>query len=146
MRQLVYTTFISNNRTSFHLWWKENLLKHRKVSKYYETDRSLRKFSSFVTIKCVPTFLSLLVSVLDLVLFFTNSVKLCGLKFEHFTIHCPSDFIFYKMVYQFQKRLNSFLYFNVFFLFRNTTIFFNILRFMKQWRMLGLPYFTKFVC
>ena len=30
--------FISNNRASFHLWGKENLVKHRKVSKYYETD------------------------------------------------------------------------------------------------------------
>ena len=29
---------ISNNRPSFPLWWKENLVKHRKVSKYYETD------------------------------------------------------------------------------------------------------------
>ena len=38
VRQLVYPMFISNNRTSFHLWWKENLVKHRKVSKYYETD------------------------------------------------------------------------------------------------------------
>ena len=27
MRQLVYTMFISNNRASFHLWWKENLVK-----------------------------------------------------------------------------------------------------------------------
>ena len=27
--------FISNNRASFHLWWKENFLKHQKVSKYY---------------------------------------------------------------------------------------------------------------
>ena len=35
---LVYTMFISNNRSSFHLWWKENLVKHRKVSKYYETN------------------------------------------------------------------------------------------------------------
>ena len=26
--------FISNNRTSFHVWWNENLIKHRKVSKY----------------------------------------------------------------------------------------------------------------
>ena len=26
--------FISNNRPSFHLWWNENLVKHRKVSKY----------------------------------------------------------------------------------------------------------------
>ena len=30
--------FISNNRPSFHLWWKEKLVKHQKVSKYYETD------------------------------------------------------------------------------------------------------------
>ena len=30
--------FISNNRASFHLWWKENLVKHQKVSKYYEND------------------------------------------------------------------------------------------------------------
>ena len=30
--------FISNNRTSFYLWVKENLVKHRKVSKYYEID------------------------------------------------------------------------------------------------------------
>ena len=35
MRQLVYTMFISNNRVSFHLWWKESLVKHQKVSKYY---------------------------------------------------------------------------------------------------------------
>ena len=34
MRQLVYTMFISNNRASFHLWWKENLVKHQKVSKH----------------------------------------------------------------------------------------------------------------
>ena len=26
--QLVYTMFISNNRTSFYLWWKVNLVKH----------------------------------------------------------------------------------------------------------------------
>ena len=38
MRQLVYTILISNNHPSFHSWWKENLVKHRKVSKYYETD------------------------------------------------------------------------------------------------------------
>ena len=38
MRQLEYTMCISNNRTSFHLWWKEDLAKHWKVSKYYETD------------------------------------------------------------------------------------------------------------
>ena len=30
--------FISNSRQLFHLWWKENLVKDRKVSKYYETN------------------------------------------------------------------------------------------------------------
>ena len=38
MRQLVYAMFISNNRTSCHLWWKENLVKHQKVSKFCEID------------------------------------------------------------------------------------------------------------
>ena len=41
MRQLVYTMFITDNRASFHFWWKESLLKHQKVSKYYESDGSL---------------------------------------------------------------------------------------------------------
>ena len=30
--------FKSNNRPSFHLWWKENLVKHQQVSKYSEND------------------------------------------------------------------------------------------------------------
>ena len=30
--------FISNNHPSFHLWWKEILVKYWKVSKYYGTD------------------------------------------------------------------------------------------------------------
>ena len=34
----VYTMFITNNHASFHLWWKENLAKHQKASKYYEND------------------------------------------------------------------------------------------------------------
>ena len=37
MRQLVYTILISNNHASFHIWWKENLLKHQKVWKYHES-------------------------------------------------------------------------------------------------------------
>ena len=35
IRQLVYTIFITNNHASFHLWWKEKLVKHQQVSKYY---------------------------------------------------------------------------------------------------------------
>ena len=38
MRQLAYTMFINNNHASFHLWLKENLFKHQRVSKYYESD------------------------------------------------------------------------------------------------------------
>ena len=33
--------FITNNHTSFHLWWKENLLGLKKISEYYEHDCSL---------------------------------------------------------------------------------------------------------
>ena len=51
----VYTMFISNNRPSFHLRWKENLVKDRKVSKYYETDRSF-SFSLFCFAFCLSCF------------------------------------------------------------------------------------------
>ena len=30
--------FINNNGPLFHLWWKENLVKTQKVSKYHEND------------------------------------------------------------------------------------------------------------
>ena len=30
--------FITNNHDSFQLWWKENFIKHEKVSKYYGQD------------------------------------------------------------------------------------------------------------
>ena len=43
--QLVYTMFIVHNHASFHLWWKENLLTHQKVSKYYENDWGSKFFS-----------------------------------------------------------------------------------------------------
>ena len=36
--QVVCTMFITNNNASFHLCSKENLVKHQKVSKYYEHD------------------------------------------------------------------------------------------------------------
>ena len=40
-----------NNRASFSLWWKENLLKHQRVSKCYDND-------------CLQNFLSLFMSLL----------------------------------------------------------------------------------
>ena len=38
VRQLAYTMFITNIHASFQLWWKENLVKLQKVSKYYDHD------------------------------------------------------------------------------------------------------------
>ena len=49
MRQLIYSMFISKHCPLVHLGWKENLVKHQKVSKYYENDwRSLLSLSSDV--------------------------------------------------------------------------------------------------
>ena len=56
VRQLVYTKFISNSRASFHLWWKENLVKHQRVSRYYHYDclqNLLLYFMSLLTAKCL---------------------------------------------------------------------------------------------
>ena len=38
MSQTRIYRFISNNHASLCLWWKKNLRKHQKVSKYYEHD------------------------------------------------------------------------------------------------------------
>ena len=38
MSQLVYTMFVTNNHTSFHLWWKKNLFNHQNVPKCYENN------------------------------------------------------------------------------------------------------------
>ena len=53
VRQLVYTMFISNNRASFHLWWKKNLVIHQKVLKYYENDCILVSLRYSVSISYV---------------------------------------------------------------------------------------------
>ena len=37
--QLVYIMFITSNHVSSHLWQKEDVIKHQKVSKYYGHDR-----------------------------------------------------------------------------------------------------------
>ena len=47
--------FISNNRASLHLWWKENLEKHQKVSEYYENDCSLKSENDLLDIGKLET-------------------------------------------------------------------------------------------
>ena len=47
---------MSNNRASFYLWGKQNLIKHQKVSKYYENDcfqNFLQPFMSLLMAKFV---------------------------------------------------------------------------------------------
>ena len=51
--------FITNNPASFYLWWKENLVKHQKVTKHYVHDyrRNIRTtkfdFDTISTIRAV---------------------------------------------------------------------------------------------
>ena len=51
VRQLENIIFISNNHASFHLWWKENLVEHRKFSKYYDHDCRSNIFLCCVILK-----------------------------------------------------------------------------------------------
>ena len=60
MRQLVYTMFISNNCPSFHMWWKESLVKHQKVSKYYAIDCSVNGLKDTLRKKALPNSTSML--------------------------------------------------------------------------------------
>ena len=53
--------FISNNRASFHFWWKENMVKHLGDSKYYGNDCSniprnspFCSFASFSNVSLTP--------------------------------------------------------------------------------------------
>ena len=58
---------ITNDYASFHLWWKENLRNHQKVSNYYEHD-------------CLQNFLLLFMSLLT-ALIVRNSHTLDGIYF-----------------------------------------------------------------
>ena len=51
MRQLAYTMFITNmtkNYTLFFFWWKKNLVKHQKFSKYLDQD------CSYISLQILP--------------------------------------------------------------------------------------------
>ena len=71
MRWLVYTMFINNNRTSFQLWWKENLAKHKKVSKYYDHDCDFyRNCKIFIQNNCKQSVKRISTLKINWVLFF----------------------------------------------------------------------------
>ena len=48
VRQLAYPIFITNDRALFYLRGKQNLLKHQKVSKFYNRGFSLNFFLLFM--------------------------------------------------------------------------------------------------
>ena len=50
----MYTASLSNNRASFHLWLKENLVKHQEVSKCYENNCQQNFLLLFMTLLTVP--------------------------------------------------------------------------------------------
>ena len=65
VKQLVHTMLIANNYDSFHLWWKENLVKNQNVSKYYNPDcRRMKRFLSlkYKLLFCVSLFFVLFLS------------------------------------------------------------------------------------
>ena len=78
VRQLVYTMFISNNCISLHLWWKENLVKHRKVSKYYETYTFFHKFRQRDNIRLKLSTLAINKKVIEQ----TTSIKFLGILLD----------------------------------------------------------------
>ena len=77
MRQLVYTMFIRNKCPSFHLSWKENLVKHRKVSRYYETDCSL-----LTGLFCIPIYVAAWHNMKILYLWRGNELFKINIKFK----------------------------------------------------------------
>ena len=70
----------SNNRASFHLWGKGNLVKHQKVSKYYENDyRSIYVVSMWFYFCFVFIFIMInsIISWIQTCLFFCLFFRIC---------------------------------------------------------------------
>ena len=47
--------FINNNKASFHLWLEGNLVKHQKLSKYYDHGCLQNFCKTFMSLLTVPT-------------------------------------------------------------------------------------------
>ena len=45
-----------SNLNSFHLWWKDNLVKYQKVSKYYDEDCLINFLLRFMSLLTAPVF------------------------------------------------------------------------------------------
>ena len=56
MKQVVYAMFITNIHSSFHLWLKENLVKHQNVSEYYDHGSFQNVLLLFISLLTAPIF------------------------------------------------------------------------------------------
>ena len=84
--------FISNNHASFHLWWKESLLKNQRVSKYYENYRSSFSFlQNFAIMVLVNDISSLVIKMLAISFSFET---ICLRKNADVGKECEVTFIF----------------------------------------------------
>ena len=87
--------FITNNKASLHLWWKKNLVKHKKVTKYYKNDWILenKKYYMMHNLKRLFTKFHLSSNQLDILYmvlrhFSQNfSQKMFGKNVAHFCGH-----------------------------------------------------------
>ena len=68
--------FTSNNRISYHLWWKETLVKDQKVSKYYENDCLQNLFLLFMSLLTARTVKSSHIQARIYFIFLKNVLKL----------------------------------------------------------------------
>ena len=97
MRQLAYSIFITNNHASLYLWWKENLIKHQKVSKHYAN-------------YCLQSFILLFISLLTAP--FVKNVIFC-LEFT-FSKKCPKLNVRYHATFKARKFKSLFYNINIF--------------------------------
>ena len=89
MRQVVCNVFITYNHTSFRLQWKKKLVKHQKISRYYDHDCIL----GFCCIKLTP-------KIVTLVLLGSRLVR------------CGSDPLMYQIAFQDAYHIFLYLYIN----------------------------------
>ena len=74
--------FLSKNRLSVHLWWKENLVKHWKISEYYKTD-GLKNFPLlFIFFINNYFFQNSHIKARILFIFLKNILKQTGIRFN----------------------------------------------------------------
>ena len=69
-------SLVTNNHASFHLWWKESLVKHLKVSKYYDHDCLQNFILLFMSLSTVQIVTNIHVFVVVYFIFLKKHLRL----------------------------------------------------------------------